>query len=102
MLKLARKRKAQGEDFNYAEFKLEFFCENCMGFVLQRSKHCGYCNRCTSKFDHHCKWINNCIGGQNYNLFLIMVTNIWIQLVISMSVHGVLISRFNSNVINYN
>jgi hypothetical protein len=28
------------------------------------------CNRCTQNFDHHCKYLNNCVGGKNYELFL--------------------------------
>lgn len=37
----------------------------------KRTKHCSICNKCIIRFDHHCKWLNNCIGARNYYAFLI-------------------------------
>ena len=34
-------------------------------------KHCWYCQRCVEKYDHHCKWIRNCVGKGNSHLFMI-------------------------------
>jgi hypothetical protein len=42
--------------------KYEYHCQICEAHVLVGSKHCGKCNRCTSGFDHHCMYLNNCIG----------------------------------------
>ena len=41
----------------------------------QRTKHCSVCNKCVGKFDHHCKWLNHCIGGRNYVAFLMCVVS---------------------------
>ena len=54
----------------------EFYCNHCDTNVRAFSKHCGRCKRCTAQFDHHCIWLNNCIGYNNYRPFfclLIMV-----------------------------
>lgn len=29
---------------------------------------------CIEGFDHHCVWLNRCIGGQNYQKFLVLIT----------------------------
>ncbi|XP_012161611.1 uncharacterized protein LOC101451482 [Ceratitis capitata] len=41
----------------------------------QRTKHCSVCNKCVGKFDHHCKWLNHCIGSRNYAAFLMCVVS---------------------------
>lgn len=27
------------------------------------------CNKCVENYDHHCSWLNNCIGKRNYKPF---------------------------------
>ncbi|KAG6468826.1 hypothetical protein ZIOFF_073519 [Zingiber officinale] len=41
--------------------------------VLKYSKHCRVCDKCVDGFDHHCRWINNCIGRKNYKRFFILM-----------------------------
>lgn len=38
-------------------------------------KHCKACNKCVEGFDHHCPFLNQCIGTNNYFWFMAILTS---------------------------
>ena len=52
---------------------LEEYCPNCLIKMNYRTKHCIICEKCVDEFDHHCFWVGNCIGKNNYLLFFIFL-----------------------------
>ena len=51
-------------------------CHLCnINITSVRTKHCSVCNKCVHIFDHHCKWLNQCIGRRNYLPFIICVVS---------------------------
>ena len=51
------------------------YCYLCEVNVGLTSKHCRYCDKCIVGFDHHCVWLNTCIGTKNYLWFFTAVTS---------------------------
>jgi len=52
-------------------------CKKCNVVKPPRAHHCSICGHCVLKMDHHCPWINRCVGLNNYRyfyLFLLYVT----------------------------
>jgi palmitoyltransferase ZDHHC2/15/20 len=48
-------------------------CQRCLRTKPDRCHHCSQCNQCILKMDHHCPWVANCIGFNNYKFFLNML-----------------------------
>ncbi|MED6237822.1 Palmitoyltransferase ZDHHC12-B [Ataeniobius toweri] len=44
-------------------------CGYCLLQQPMRAKHCQMCKRCVRRFDHHCPWIENCVGERNHRWF---------------------------------
>ena len=44
-------------------------CKKCNIVKPPRAHHCSVCKRCVVKMDHHCPWLNNCVGHKNYRYF---------------------------------
>ena len=59
------------------------FCPYCRIKKEGKVKHCHVCCRCVSGFDHHCNWINNCVGDNNIFAFLFFVITILMNLIFS-------------------
>jgi hypothetical protein len=56
------------------EFSPITLCEHCRIIKTPRTRHCPLCGKCSDRFDHHCPWINNCIGRGNIKRFYLFLT----------------------------
>ncbi|XP_075464027.1 palmitoyltransferase ZDHHC3-like isoform X3 [Ascaphus truei] len=45
-------------------------CNRCETYRPPRAHHCRICHRCIRRMDHHCPWINNCVGELNQKYFI--------------------------------
>eukprot|EP00347_Sterkiella_histriomuscorum_P004918 403358582 len=49
------------------------YCNKCEVYKLPRMHHCSVCNKCCVKYDHHCGLAINCIGINNYHIFIVFL-----------------------------
>ncbi|GAB4854978.1 hypothetical protein Ancab_023564 [Ancistrocladus abbreviatus] len=61
---------SEGAGKNDVQFKR---CDKCYAYKPPRTHHCRVCKICILKMDHHCIWINNCVGYMNYKAFFLLV-----------------------------
>ncbi|CAG0920533.1 unnamed protein product [Notodromas monacha] len=61
-------------------------CSRCESYRPPRAHHCRICKRCVRKMDHHCPWINNCVGEWNRKYFIQFL--VWIGV---LSVYAVIL-----------
>lgn len=66
-------------------FKEIKFCTTCNVYRPHLTSHCAKCKGCVLERDHHCTWLANCIGKNNYKKFYFHLT---ISLCLGITVTG--------------
>jgi hypothetical protein len=49
--------------------------------MKRETRYCQECKKLVYEFDHHCLFLNNCVGSKNYNLFIVLLASASIQTV---------------------
>ncbi|XP_059693994.1 palmitoyltransferase ZDHHC23 isoform X1 [Haemorhous mexicanus] len=90
----ASSRAVNGEAKGYCRMSAEQpagvkkdWCTKCQLLRPARAGHCRLCGRCVRRLDHHCVWINSCVGEQNHQAFILALSFFMLT-----SVYGIILT----------
>ncbi|OLP86456.1 ATP synthase subunit gamma, mitochondrial [Symbiodinium microadriaticum] len=55
----------------------------CVFQLVPKTRHCRRCEKCVAGFDHHCLWLNTCIGVGNYRPWVVFVVSLCLWTLLS-------------------
>jgi len=73
-------------------------CARCISWSTVRAKHCYACDRCVAQWDHHCVWVNNCVGALNHREFYLMLVSMLVSQFLFLRLDFIVLHRLSLTV----
>ena len=72
------------------------YCPLCAVRQGPNTKHCYLCHKCIDGFDHHCLYLNTCVGKRNYRYFFALISIVLALLLVQIFAAIWLIAHYNA------
>lgn len=79
---------------NNDQVLIKRWCRKCQQEKPPRTHHCSICNVCVLRMDHHCPWINNCVGYRNHGHYLRFLFYVTLAMVSGLVLMGCQLATF--------